>query len=136
MSRHLRMAFFGAGLGFALANMGFTDFHEVHAMFTFTDTRLLFTFFAGVALTGLGFLALKRKLPAPPRKLHKGSIAGGVVFGLGWALTGACPGVVFAQLGEGQGLALITLVGVLFGNWLYGKAHARFFGWDVGSCDT
>jgi hypothetical protein len=133
---HARMVGFGLLLGFSLSCMGFTDYGEVHAMFTFTDLRLFLTFVAGVTLTGLGFLALRGGLRLSPRRLHKGSIAGGAVFGLGWALTGACPGVVFAQLGEGKALALVTLAGVLLGNWIYGKAHARWFRWDAGSCES
>ena len=51
-------------------------------------------------------------------------------------LTGACPGVAFAQLGEGQLMALITIVGIFIGNAIYAAAHRKFFRWDTGSCEA
>ncbi len=133
--KHLGSAVIGLVLGFALSWMGFADFREVHAMFTFADLRLLFTFFAGVALTGLGFLVLARGRVLPPKPIHKGTLIGGLLFGIGWALTGACPGASLVQLGEGQLPALITITGIVIGTVLYRKVHARFFRWDRGACE-
>jgi uncharacterized protein len=50
----------------------------------------------------------------------KGQIYGGVIFGLGWALTGACPGPLFAQIGAGFPAVAVTLVSAVTGTWLYG----------------
>jgi hypothetical protein len=49
-----------------------------------------------------------------------------VVFGLGWALSGACPGIVLVQLGEGRLMAGLTLGGIFGGTWLFGLAQRRF----------
>jgi uncharacterized membrane protein YedE/YeeE len=134
---HLRYLVYGALLGYSLSRMGFTNYDEVHSMFVFSDLRLLFTFFGGVTLSGVGFWFLARRGgKPPPRRIHPGSVPGGILFGLGWALTGACPGVVFSQLGEGHGLALITLAGVFLGNWIFGKAHGRLFRFNPGSCES
>jgi uncharacterized protein len=51
---------------------------------------------------------------------NKGQIFGGLIFGLGWALTGACPGPLFAQIGTGAGVVAITLLSALSGTWVYG----------------
>lgn len=112
----------GGLLGFSLSRIGFSSWDEVHAMFTFADLRLFLTFLSGVALLAAAFaVVLRVSKPAwPPRPIERGTLMGGVVFGLGWALCGACPGVVFVQLGEGKAYALITLGGVFLGNWLYG----------------
>ncbi|PTQ96559.1 hypothetical protein C8P68_10443 [Mucilaginibacter yixingensis] len=47
-------------------------------------------------------------------------IIGGVIFGLGWALTGACPGPMFINLGYGYSSFLIIILGALLGTYVYG----------------
>ena len=66
-----------------------------------------------------------RTLEWPPRPFHRGTLAGGAIFGLGWALSGACPGVIFTQIGEGKLYALLSLAGVFAGNALYGALFER-----------
>lgn len=56
-----------------------------------------------------------------PKKFHRGQIYGGLLFGLGWAITGACPGPLFAQIGAGATVVIITLTSAIFGTWIYGK---------------
>ncbi|MFD2933823.1 DUF6691 family protein [Spirosoma flavum] len=55
-----------------------------------------------------------------PKAFHKGQIYGGLIFGLGWAITGACPGPLFAQIGSGYGIVAVTLLSAIAGTWLYG----------------
>ncbi len=55
------------------------------------------------------------------KRFNKGNIYGGLIFGLGWALTGACPGPLFAQIGSGATVVIITLVSAIAGTWVYGK---------------
>lgn len=47
-------------------------------------------------------------------------ILGGIMFGLGWGIVGACPGPIFILLGSGVSSILVVLVGALIGNFLYG----------------
>lgn len=56
-----------------------------------------------------------------PKKFNKGQIYGGLIFGLGWAITGACPGPLFAQIGTGATVILVTLLSAIAGTWVYGK---------------
>ncbi len=51
---------------------------------------------------------------------NKGQIYGGLIFGIGWAITGACPGPLFAQIGSGYVVAVITLLSAIAGTWVYG----------------
>ncbi len=53
------------------------------------------------------------------KTFHRGFIFGSLLFGIGWAITGACPGPVFAQIGAGEYAALFTLSGALLGAFLY-----------------
>jgi uncharacterized membrane protein YedE/YeeE len=55
-----------------------------------------------------------------PKTFNKGQIFGGLLFGLGWALTGACPGPLFAQIGTGATVVAVTLLSALAGTWIYG----------------
>lgn len=55
-----------------------------------------------------------------PKKFNKGQIYGGLIFGFGWAITGACPGPLFAQIGTGALVITITLLSAIFGTWVYG----------------
>ena len=55
-----------------------------------------------------------------PKKYHRGFIYGGVIFGIGWAITGACPGPLFAQIGSGATVVIVTLLSAIAGTWVYG----------------
>ncbi len=55
-----------------------------------------------------------------PKKFNKGQIYGGLIFGFGWAMTGACPGPLFAQIGTGATVIGITLLSAIAGTWVYG----------------
>jgi len=56
----------------------------------------------------------------PSKKFNKGQIYGGLIFGFGWAITGACPGPLFAQIGTGALAMSITLLSAIAGTWVYG----------------
>ena len=55
-----------------------------------------------------------------PKKFQKGQVIGGLIFGLGWAITGACPGPLFAQIGSGYVVVMATLLSAIAGTWTYG----------------
>ncbi|WP_114752134.1 DUF6691 family protein [Pleomorphovibrio marinus] len=55
------------------------------------------------------------------KEFRKGQVIGGFIFGLGWALTGACPGPLFAQIGTGFTVVAVTLLSAVFGTWVYGR---------------
>lgn len=55
------------------------------------------------------------------KEFRKGQIYGGLIFGIGWAITGACPGPLFAQLGTGVTVIIVTILSAIAGTWVYGK---------------
>jgi len=55
------------------------------------------------------------------KRFSKGQVYGGILFGLGWAITGACPGPLFAQIGAGFTVVIITLLSAIAGTWVYGR---------------
>jgi len=134
--RTARFGMVGLLLGLFLSRIGFTDFGEVHNMFLFADLRMFLTFCGSVGIATAGFYVLTRKKRPSNRLIHKGTIPGAILFGLGWAICGACPSIALAQVGEGKLPALITAVAIIVGNILYGAVHKRFFRWDPGSCEA
>lgn len=127
----------GLAFGAVLSALGFSSWDALHGMLTLSDPRLLATFAVAVTLLVIAWpLVLARRVahPPAPRRIHPGTIPGGILFGAGWAITGACPAAVWVQLGELQLGALATLAGIALGSWLYPRAHARWFRWSKGSC--
>lgn len=65
------------------------------------------------------------KIEFHPKKFNKGQIYGGLIFGFGWAITGACPGPLFAQIGTGATVIAVTLLSAIAGTWVYGYLREK-----------
>lgn len=133
---HILMGLFGLLMGMGLAFIGFADFSELHRMLVFKDLRLLFTFAGATAVAFVGFILFARAYKLSRKPLHKGSVPGGILFGIGWAITGACPSVAVIQFGYGYLPAVATMVGIVLGVWSYRRMHERYFRWDTGACEV
>ena len=59
------------------------------------------------------------------KQFNHGIWIGGFIFGLGWAITGACPGPLFAQLGSGVGAAAVMILAALAGTWTYSALREK-----------
>lgn len=59
------------------------------------------------------------------KPFSKGLVIGGLLFGVGWAITGACPGPLFAQVGTGALAILVTIASAVAGTWVYGYLRER-----------
>ena len=59
------------------------------------------------------------------KTFNKGQVFGGLLFGLGWAITGACPGPLFAQIGSGTTVVAVTLLSAVAGTWVYGYVREK-----------
>lgn len=59
------------------------------------------------------------------KTFNRGQIFGGLIFGMGWAITGACPGPLFAQIGTGATVTAVTLLSAIAGTWIYGLLRDR-----------
>lgn len=62
---------------------------------------------------------------APKAKTYKASIFGGTIFGLGWAMTGACPGPLYTLFGHGNFVILIVIASALLGTLTYGALRDK-----------
>jgi uncharacterized membrane protein YedE/YeeE len=65
------------------------------------------------------------KIEFQKKKFNKGQIYGGLLFGFGWALTGACPGPLFAQIGTGALGVSVVLLSAIAGTWVYGALQNK-----------
>ena len=65
------------------------------------------------------------KVDLHPKPFSKGQIYGGLIFGFGWALTGACPGPLFALIGSGATVILVSLFSAVAGTWVYGLLRPK-----------
>jgi uncharacterized membrane protein YedE/YeeE len=134
LKQHINYGLVGGLLGAVLTKIGYADYDELHRMFIFSDLRMLYSFAGAVGILIILFPLLRKRIPKEHKIFQPGTIPGSMLFGFGWAISGACPGLVFVQLGHGALPAVFTMLGITFGVWLYRKAHARFFGWDTGTC--
>lgn len=128
---------FGTAFGWVLSRSGAADYNYVQRMFLLRDFQLFGIIGVAVGLTALGLMVLKRRrstafgqpleLHAKPR--HPGNVLGGALFGVGWSMTGMCPGPVFVNIGEGKLYALSALGGVLLGTLSFGLLYERLAPW-------
>lgn len=65
------------------------------------------------------------KITFTNKTFNKGQIFGGLCFGLGWAMTGACPGPLFAQIGSGASVIIVMLLSAILGTYVYGKFREK-----------
>jgi uncharacterized protein len=127
-----------AGLlfGFFLTKGEVISWFRIQEMFRFQGFHMYGVFMTAVPTALLGIQILKRvnartlsnePISIPRKELGKGIryIAGGLTFGIGWALTGACPGPLFALLGSGVLSIALAIVSALLGTWTYGIVRKR-----------
>ncbi len=121
----------GTLFGLALSRSGAADYNFIQGMFLFTNLQLYGIIGAAVVFTAPGLWLLKRRgrsltgarISVTPKPLHRGNLVGGVLFGIGWAITGMCPGPILVNIGEGKLYALAALAGGLAGAGLFGSLY-------------
>jgi uncharacterized membrane protein YedE/YeeE len=123
----------GTVFGFILSRSGAADYNFIQGMFLFTNLQLYGIIGVAVAVAAPGVWLIKRrgrtvlgrKIEIELKPLHRGNIAGGVLFGVGWSLVGMCPGPILVNIGEGKVYALAALAGALAGAGLFGTIYER-----------
>lgn len=111
--------------GFSLESGGLADSKKLISQFNFSDWRVLKAMFGAIAFAALGIAGLsyfglidEGSLFIPPAVLGSAAIGGGLV-GAGFAMAGYCPGTSMAAAATGKSDAMVYLVGMLFGTYLY-----------------
>jgi uncharacterized protein len=123
----------GTVFGFVLSRSGAADYNYIQGMFLLERFQLYGIIGTAVALTAPGLWLIKRRgrtvlgrpIEVELKPLHRGNIAGGLLFGVGWSLAGMCPGPILVNIGEGKIYALAALAGALAGAGVFGAAYER-----------
>lgn len=126
--KNLIYTFFGIGFGIVLTKAEVISWFRIQAMFQFKEPHM-YLIIGSAVVTGAIILRIFKKfnvksihgeaLDLKPKPYHKGFIIGGIAFGFGWAITGACPGPIYAQIGTGAYPAVVTLTGAVAGAYIY-----------------
>ena len=123
----------GTIFGFVLSRSGAADYDQIQSMFLFRSFQLYGILGTAVVFTAAGLwiikqrgrTALGRPLKIELKPLHRGNVAGGLLFGIGWSMAGMCPGPILVNIGEGKVYALAALAGALAGAALLGAVYPR-----------
>lgn len=123
----------GTIFGLVLSRSGAADYDYVQGMFLFERFQLYGIIGAAVVLTAPGLWLIKRAgrtaagqpVSIATKTLNRGTVLGSVLFGVGWSMTGMCPGPIFVNIGEGKIYALAALAGALVGAGAFGSLYTR-----------
>jgi uncharacterized protein len=134
--QHLKFLAFGTVFGFILVRSEVISWFRIQEMFRFQSFHM-YGIIGSAIFVGMVSLAIIKSFevrdihgssirikPKDPRQIYRLTIGGGM-FGLGWALTGACPGPIFALLGSGLTVFSVVLLSALVGTYIYGALQKR-----------
>ncbi|RYU95828.1 DUF6691 family protein [Emticicia agri] len=125
----LKYLILGIGFGIVLVKAEVISWFRIQEMFRLESFHMYGVIGTAVVVGVISVQIIKRfkikSLGGEPIRLDdkpfsKGQIFGGLLFGFGWALTGACPGPIYAQIGIGVTVFIVTLLSALAGTWFYG----------------
>ena len=127
---NLKYLVFGMFFGIVLIKAEVVSLYRIQEMFRLQSFHMFGVIGSAVAVGALSVFLIKKlkiksiqgeEIVLPEKTFNKGQIYGGLLFGFGWAMTGACPGPLFAQLGYGATTIIVTILSAIAGTWVYGK---------------
>jgi uncharacterized membrane protein YedE/YeeE len=127
---HIKYFFTGIAFGILLVKAEVISWFRILEMFRLQSFHMYGVIGSAVAVGMLSVWLIKKfkvktiygeSIEIHKKPFSKGQVYGGVLFGLGWAITGACPGPLYAQIGAGATVTIVTLLSAVAGTWVYGK---------------
>ena len=124
----------GIYFGIVLVKSEVVSWTRIHDMFLFKEAYMYLIIASAIVVSAASLIIIRRlhvrtvegeEIVVREKPFQKGIIIGGTLFGMGWAITGACPGPIYAQIGSGELLALLTFAGALAGMYLYAFMQPR-----------
>jgi uncharacterized membrane protein YedE/YeeE len=119
----------GIGFGIVFVKAEIVSWFRIQEMF-FLDSFFMYGVIGTAVVVGMISIFLIKKfniktlggekITFEDKQFNKGNVYGGLLFGIGWAITGACPGPLFAQIGSGFVVVLLTFLSAVAGTWVYG----------------
>ncbi|MFN0178021.1 MAG: DUF6691 family protein [Gemmatimonadales bacterium] len=132
--KYLGFLLVGIGFGFVLTKAEAISWFRIQEMFRFQSLHMYGLMFSAVLVGMVSIQLIKRlgvrtlsgePITIDPKAFTWGNVIGGTMFGLGWALVGACPGPLFALVGAGVWPMAVGLLAALAGTWVYGLLRPR-----------
>jgi uncharacterized membrane protein YedE/YeeE len=126
----------GSAFGALLIESEVVSWFRIHEMFRFESFHMYGIIGSAVIVAGISLAIIKRLqlrgrdgnlIGLAPKTLGSGRryMFGGTIFGVGWALTGACPGPLVALVGADVPVMLAAIGSALAGTWTYGLLRPR-----------
>ena len=131
---NLKFGFAGILFGIILIKSEVISWFRIQEMFRLQSFHMYGVIGSAVVTGMIGILLIKKfkvktihgeEVEFHPKKFNKGQVYGGLLFGLGWAATGACPGPLFAQMGTGVFVMGVVVLSAIAGTWVYGYFRER-----------
>jgi uncharacterized membrane protein YedE/YeeE len=131
---NLKYLAFGMLFGIILIKSEVISWFRIQEMFRLQSFHMFGVIGSAVVVGAISVFIIKKfniktihgeEIILPEKSFNKGQIYGGLMFGFGWAMTGACPGPLFAQLGYGATAMLITIFMAIVGTWVYGLIREK-----------
>ena len=131
----LKFLFVGIFFGIVLVKSEAVSWYRIYEMFKFQSFHMYGIIGSAVILGILAIWVMKKMqlksienetITIPPK--DKGMfrlLIGGTIFGLGWALAGACPGPMYILVGTGVFSMLLVIGGAILGTFVYGLLHNK-----------
>jgi uncharacterized membrane protein YedE/YeeE len=125
----LKYTFIGMLFGIVFVKTEIISWFRIQEMFKFQSFHMYGVIGTAVTVGIISVAIIKRfniktikgeKIIIVSKPFTKGQIYGSLLFGLGWAMTGACPGPIFAQIGAGLMSGFVIFASALVGTWTYG----------------
>lgn len=125
----VRVLLAGMYFGIVLVKSEVVRWERINQMFLFQEAHMYLIIVTAIVVGIFSMLLIRRfevksvngvPIKAEPKPFQKGVMYGGLIFGMGWAITGACPGPIYAQIGGGAWPAFITFISAFGGMYLYG----------------
>ncbi len=132
--KNLRFLLVGCVFGIILIKAEVVSWFRIQEMFRFQSFHMYGIISSAVVVGMISIFLIKKfnlktihgePIIIAPKVYSKGNAIGGFAFGLGWAMTGACPGPLYALVGSGLLIVAVVLVSAIAGTWLYGQLKSK-----------
>ncbi|MFZ9754714.1 MAG: DUF6691 family protein [Bacteroidia bacterium] len=126
---NLKYLVIGIVFGITFVKAEIVSWFRIQEMFQLTSFHMYGVIGTAVVVGAISIQIIKRfniktvygeEIVISEKKFNKGQIYGGLMFGIGWAITGACPGPLFAHIGAGFTVIAVTFISAVAGTWVYG----------------
>lgn len=131
---NLKYTMVGIVFGITFVKAEIISWFRIQEMFRFQSFHMYGVIGTAVLVAALSVFLIKKfgiktihgeEIKFQSKSFNKGQVIGGLLFGFGWAMTGACPGPLFAQIATGASVVFVVLLSAIAGTWVYGYLREK-----------